>query len=240
MVRKILACLLAAVLIACLGVTVARAPATSADVESVQVVYYAKGGIPGPPEGKGPGNGNGEEEEEPYVLIGLKLYEPATYYVNPTGSGVESGVIDAISDSFEAWDAVTAAELFVLGGTTDFRGRELDGENAVSWVRIVPPKVVALCTIWYEGELNLDNPAEVVEFDICFNTMHEWGIGEADAFDIQNVAAHEVGHAVGLDDLYEDENSDQTMYGYTTEGEIIKRSLEDGDKAGAQELYGVP
>lgn len=34
--------------------------------------------------------------------------------------------------------------------------------------------------------------------------------------------------------------SELTMYGYSSKGETEKRSLEDGDVAGAQFLYGTP
>ncbi|HEX76859.1 MAG TPA: matrixin family metalloprotease [Dehalococcoidia bacterium] len=216
---------------------------TPGDVKQLTLVFYQ-----GPPSEKGK---PADEPEPSYVLIGLKLYETATYYVNPEGSGVDPEAVKAaIGASFEAWDEVTDFELFNdTVGTTDFRGREYDGQNAISWVLIVPPKIVALCTIWYEGELDPDNPARVLEFDICFNMWHEWGIdpdGEGteytiDAFDIQNVATHEAGHPVGLDDLEEEQNSEQTMYGSTTEGETKKISLHpDGDIIGAQELYGAP
>jgi len=57
------------------------------------------------------------------------------------------------------------------------------------------------------------------------------------AFDIQNIATHEFGHAIGLDDLYDSLYRELTMYGYSSKGETIKCSLEEGDIAGAQELY---
>lgn len=225
-------------------------PITPGEVKQLTLVFYEKADNPGKPD-RPPGKperppGKPEPEPEPsFVLIGFKLYEPATYYVNAEGSGVDPDEVKAaISASFETWDAVTAAKLFKdKVEPTDLRGRDFDGQNTISWVRIVPPKVVALCTIWYEGELDPDNPAEILEFDICFNTKYDWDTmadgANPDAFIIENVATHEAGHPVGLDDLKEDENSEQTMYGYTTEGETIKISLHpDGDILGAQELYG--
>ena len=47
---------------------------------------------------------------------------------------------------------------------------------------------------------------------------------------------HELGHGIGLADIYDCEL--ETMYGYSTEGDIIKRDLYDGDIAGLQKLYG--
>ena len=67
------------------------------------------------------------------------------------------------------------------------------------------------------------------------------GGGEKDrAFDIQNIATHEFGHPVGLDDLYDEIYSELTMYGYSSKGETKKCSLEEGDVLGAQSLYRAP
>jgi bacillopeptidase F (M6 metalloprotease family) len=57
---------------------------------------------------------------------------------------------------------------------------------------------------------------------------------------VQNVATHEAGHVVGLDDLYDIGYSGLTMYGYVSYKETMKISLEAGDIAGAQSLWGAP
>jgi len=80
----------------------------------------------------------------------------------------------------------------------------------------------------------------IYEVDIVFNTFHKWGINPSKrdrAFDIQNIATHEFGHPVGLDDLYDEIYSELTMYGYSSKGETKKRSLEEGDILGAQARY---
>jgi hypothetical protein len=61
--------------------------------------------------------------------------------------------------------------------------------------------------------------------------------GEAGKMDFENIATHELGHSVGLGDLYTDACSEQTMYGYADNGETKKRTLEAGDIKGVQELY---
>ncbi|MBA7689098.1 hypothetical protein ES703_97593 [subsurface metagenome] len=55
--------------------------------------------------------------------------------------------------------------------------------------------------------------------------------------DFGNIATHELGHAVGLDDLYTSKCSEMTMYGYASYGETKKRTLEAGDITGVQKLY---
>ena len=47
--------------------------------------------------------------------------------------------------------------------------------------------------------------------------------------DVQNIATHELGHGFGLSDLYQSKWSEQTMYGYSYEGDTAKRDLASGD-----------
>lgn len=111
----------------------------------------------------------------------------------------------------------------------------------MSWVKFVPRNYIAIAVMWYDPETMI-----IWEFDIVFNTFHKWGIDPIkednetiNAMDIQNIATHEFGHPAGLDDLYDEIYSELTMYGYSSKSETKKCSLEDGDVAGAQFLYGV-
>ena len=83
-----------------------------------------------------------------------------------------------------------------------------------------------------------------LDFDMIMNSLHKWGIDPDDEgsltireYDVQNIVTHEVGHVVGLADLYDETNSELTMYGYGRKGETKKISLEIGDILGCQELY---
>ena len=55
--------------------------------------------------------------------------------------------------------------------------------------------------------------------------------------DLQNIATHEIGHGIGLGDLY-NTCTQETMYGYSTEGDVSKRTLNSGDISGLQKIYG--
>jgi len=61
--------------------------------------------------------------------------------------------------------------------------------------------------------------------------------GETGKMDFENIATHELGHSVGLGDLYQSACAEQTMYGYAGFGETKKQTLEAGDIAGAVKLY---
>ena len=56
--------------------------------------------------------------------------------------------------------------------------------------------------------------------------------------DTWSIVTHELGHGVGLGDLYQDQWYWQTMYGFADFGQTWKRTLESGDIAGLKALYG--
>ncbi len=246
--KRLLVVLLVVALLVSSSAAVSAQPDKAGRPEKLEQVIFVH---PVAPDKDSPqGKGKPPKEEEPkdstyYELWGGYLAETASYYVNPSVSLVTGGnPITAVNSAVEAWDVVTAAELFSYAGTTTRNWYALDYQNTVSWVKFVPRNYIAIAVMWYD-------PATMIiyEFDIVFNTFHAWGIdpdGEgtlyklSKAFDIQNIATHEFGHPVGLDDLYNEIYSELTMYGYSSTGETKKCSLEIGDIDGAQFLYGIP
>lgn len=57
------------------------------------------------------------------------------------------------------------------------------------------------------------------------------------AFDIEDIAAHEIGHAIGLDHVRKAADVAQTLYPFASAGETLKRTLGTGDKKGVDALY---
>ena len=119
-------------------------------------------------------------------------------------------------------------------------GNRFDGKNVVSWGRL-GSGIIAQTTVWYNTRTH-----EIVEFGMVFSTSFRWGIdadGEGtayyltNAFDVQNIATHEAGHTLMLDDLYTDETNALTMYGYGDFGETYAISLGVGDKSGINAIY---
>lgn len=196
------------------------------------------------------GGGEGKPTTTCYAFMGkygkrlLKWGNlPVDYVINPSELS-ESFVTSAISAGAEKWDECTGPELFndtyVINYSVAYG--DLDGNNAISFGNYyLDPDIIAACTAWY-------NPAtkQIVEFDIVFETDYTWGDagptnetepGDPNIMDLQNIATHELGHAVGLADVYEDTCSEVTMYGYSIEGETKKRTLEEPDVIGILELY---
>jgi hypothetical protein len=94
--------------------------------------------------------------------------------------------------------------------------------------------IIAQTTTWYTLR-----GRQIVEYDITFETDFAWGdaISDQTKMDLQNIATHEIGHGIGLADLY-NSCTEETMYGYSGYGETKKRDLNSGDIVGLQRMYG--
>jgi len=224
--------------------------------EKIVYIHYKKGY--GKPDGT-PGIGPEKEDEGYYKLLvkGAKWKNslPLTYVINPTDGPGSDLLLNAISSSAEEWDSNTGEELFhdysfnpdeanyfVIDNEADWDDtlEEIDGRNEFVFGDYPQEGVIAVCIVW--GRFG-GPPSQryIEEFDIMFDTDFTWGDAddlEEAVMDLQNIATHELGHGVGLGDLYNQKTTEETMYGYSTEGETKKRTLHDGDKAGIQFLYG--
>lgn len=120
----------------------------------------------------------------------------------------------------------------------DLDNYHIDNKNVVMFGSYGDPRVIAVTYVWgyFSGR-----PAnrELVEWDMLFNDSFVWGDATVDPtlMDFQNIAVHELGHSAGLGDLYQESCIDETMYGYSDEGETSKRDLNAGDIAGIMKLY---
>ncbi len=188
---------------------------------------------------------------EGYDLLGKNVKWTALgleYVINPTmGDAVISPeMINAITYAAETWDTeVEVTELFDNTVITDVDAQLdtdiYDGVNEIVFGGIEESGAIAMCVVWGRF-VGPPSQREIIEFDIIFDCEDfQWGIvtpTNTEVMDLQNIATHELGHALGLADLYDNEWTEQTMYGYATEGETIKRDLELGDIAGITALYG--
>ena len=198
------------------------------DLERVDFIHYVK-----------PVNPGATKTTTCYKLLGVKWKTlPVIYAINPTGSGLEDGfVTSAISTSAETWDTATASELFNDAYAVDYTAQYgiQNFENAIAFGNYPDANVIAVTSIWYTRV-----GKQIVEFDILLDTDFIWGDATVNpaVMDLQNIATHELGHGAGLNDIYSSTCSEVTMYGYSTEGETKKRTLEQPDIAGLQKMYG--
>lgn len=231
-------------------------------VEGYAIIRYKKGfGKPGVVCGNGvcePGENSrkcpadcaGTEEPDTsscYTFLAReakwKTVEP--YLVDPINSrGLsELFVFDNLAASIDKWE--TAAGIDILGNGVYAASTTLvadtqspDGLNEVYFGNIEESGAIGVTIIWgiFGGP---PKARELIEWDQIYDDVDfDWSSsGEADKMDFESIATHELGHSVGLGDLYDAACSEVTMYGYATEGETKKQSLEDGDIAGIKKLY---
>lgn len=114
-------------------------------------------------------------------------------------------------------------------GTGACSGGGLDGQNTVGWAAQSGSVLAVTCT-WYSQS---GNPHPAIEFDMQFDPDWPWTTG-APQVDVQSVALHEFGHALGLG---HSADGSAVMYPSYTAG-TLKQSLSADDIAGAQQLYG--
>lgn len=184
--------------------------------------------------------GKSGKTENCYKLMGVKWKSlPVNYVINPSNSGLdESFVTSTIQTSAETWDASTTSELFNDSYTVNYTATYgvQDFVNAIDFGDYPNDNVIAVTSVWYTPV-----GRQIVEFDMRFNTRFSWGdaLVNSALMDLQNIAVHELGHSVGLADIYSTTCTEVTMYGYSTEGETKKRSLETPDITGLQKMYGI-
>lgn len=154
------------------------------------------------------------------------------YYIN---SVLPSDWSTAIQAGDAAWDAAGSRFRFGYLGATTRTGPTYDGYNIVWRNNLGSGGILAQNSYWYNRRTKL-----VSENDIVFNTYYPWATdGRTGYYDVQNIATHELGHCLVLNDLYKSTQSAQTMYGYAGAGETYKRTLETGDKDGIKYIYGI-
>ncbi|MBS3113255.1 matrixin family metalloprotease [Candidatus Woesearchaeota archaeon] len=201
------------------------------DLERVDFIHYVKSSNPS----------NQPKTETCYKLLGVKWSTlPVNYIINPVNPQglTEDFVTSTISTSAEIWDAATMSELFNNVYTVDYNVQYgvQNFVNTIAFGDYPDNNVIAVTSIWYTRR-----GKQIVEFDQLYNTRYTWGdaVINPSVMDLQNIVTHELGHGVGLGDIYSTACSTVTMYGYSNYGETSKRSLGQPDITGLQKMYGA-
>ena len=179
------------------------------------------------------------------------------YRINLAGTRVAAAeAIVSITASFQSWqdDPGSSITFDYQGETADYSPgvnvSSPDYVNVVGWADLSQsyPDAIAITVIWATR-----GSKRVVDCDTALNTDAYFAWAQADIIgdpdgaylaptsfydvDVQNIMTHEAGHWLQLNDLYSPAATEETMYGYAADRELKKRSLEEGDLAGARDIY---
>lgn len=222
-------------------------PVTGKQVEGLAIIH------PKQNSAKPGGNKGGSVSCYIYLSSGAKWRNVEPWIINPANlRNLEAASASAIlSQGVSKWEDATdgvvgnGVGVDVLGESATTSAELVadtvspDGQNEVYFADITDSNTIAVTIIWgiFGGP-----PAQrqLVEWDQVYDDVtYDWSVeesGVAGKMDFDNIATHELGHSLGMGDLY---NSciDETMYGYATEGETKKRDLGSGDILGINKLY---
>ncbi|NMB84662.1 MAG: matrixin family metalloprotease [Methanothrix sp.] len=224
---------------------------------------------PGATSPSGASSGGGGYDSS-YSLTGYRLNRKDAQlqlYLNSknTPSGLtEESVRDAIAAAANAWDDAAAQNIFADGDAVKvdnslqvdnpFTSTPVsDGYSVNGWWGL-GSSYLGIARWWSNGQLS-DGYYSITEADIWYNKDKQWtvdwntAVGNGFVYDLQSVATHELGHSIGMGDIY------STAYGgtlpssdpRTSDFEQVmnvydgpQRALGNGDRTGVQKLYGTP
>jgi hypothetical protein len=170
-----------------------------------------------------------------YKYSGLHRSPASIYYY--VYEYLPNGWNSAIQKGGVTWDGAGSSFHYICAGTTTRTAPVYDGYNVVYEDDLGNGGTIAANYYWYDRRTK-----HISENDIIFNNRYSWS-AEGDppptSYDVQNIATHEAGHDLQLDDLYQSYQREMTMYGYGAPGETKKRTLETGDKDGIKYIYGA-
>ncbi len=217
---------------------------TPPGLEKIVFIHYKKG-FAKPPWAGGGKDKPSQDKCYEFLGRGVEWKElPVNYVIDPDNLDglTEEFVTSAISAGAQEWDTNTGADLFgsyTIDYSATWDNDAPDGRNELVFGNYPQEGVIGVTVIWgyFSGS---PKSRRIVEFDVLFDTDFTWGDGALNpaVMDLENIAVHEIGHGVGLSDIYETACGEVTMYGYSDFGETKKRTLEASDIKGIQQLYG--
>jgi hypothetical protein len=185
-----------------------------------------------------------------YVWTGVhwpKGSKPSIYY--------ESEVVDTMVDNYEmhipiykgfmVWeDAAGRKNIDFYFGKIIPNDDKICDENGKNEIRLHSPlsnpQWIAETTVYRIPGTNI-----IKEVDITFDKNRNWGYNpdpekvDPDKYDVWDVAAHEVGHLIGLFDVTDEKQKDVTMYYLSARGQTYRRDLHPDDIEGLKAIYGT-
>ena len=158
-----------------------------------------------------------------------------TWRYNADGGPGLAAELGAIQSGASAWGGSGADFSFSYGGTTtegtSSCSNSPNAERVVGWGAQAGSTLGVTCTFYSIS----GSPYPAIDFDMVLDPEWNWTTGTTGVnTDLQSVATHEFGHALGLN--HSSTNAAVMYYAYS--GGTLKRTLHSDDVAGAIAIYG--
>ncbi len=194
----------------------------------------------------------------------LNSAAPVQLYLNPANAPTgmtDASTRDAIAAGANTWDDNVASNIYADGSAVIVDSSKVvdnplsstpkrDGYNVNAWWGL-GSNYLGLCRWWTNGVV-VDGYYSIIESDVWYSRDKSWTADWNTAvsqgkIDLQSVAVHELGHGIGMGDIY------SSTYGGTLDpsdprtkdfNQVMnlyngpQRLLGNGDLTGAQTLYG--
>lgn len=170
-----------------------------------------------------------------YTTNGSRWSQPtASYFINPANLDLVAGaVVPAVRAGADTWALQSnAAFAFAYAGPSSQTTNTNDGINLVLFRNASSGSAIATTYSWFNSSGLLDT--DIVFWDGAFQ-FFAGTTGCGGGFYIEDIAAHEFGHALGLG---HSASSSATMYPSTSSCNTANRSLDADDLAGVLAIYG--
>jgi hypothetical protein len=170
-------------------------------------------------------DGNGHNLHWAKRVVGYRIVSGNV----PGGAAGEN----AVHNAFRSWSEVSPNLSYSFDGYVASANQAFDNRNNVFWMFSGWPYDPTLLAVTFRYFDRSDG--RLLDADIVFNgERYRWSVGGS-GYDIENSAAHEVGHFGGLG---HSTDPSATMFATTSPGETAKRTLAPDDIAGFTALYG--
>jgi len=177
-----------------------------------------------------------------FLATGAKWKNVENWTVFP-GAGLSGNfVLGNTANNIAKWEAASGVPDILGSGSLGIGSpsdpKVSDDKNEISFGNL-DANTIAVTIIWG----NFGGPTfnrRLTAWDQIYNTDFDWSenaTGSTTEMDFENISTHELGHSMGMDDVYNSACADVTMYGSGTEGEIQKRDLAPADILGISTLY---
>jgi hypothetical protein len=182
--------------------------------------------------------------------------EPVPFVVDPSLDAAAPHGVEAAMKAIASWSRVAGGPELVAKVGPGGGKPAVDGQNTILYMPDgYPPAGAALAVT--VSTFDVDT-GELLDTDIVVNGRYAFGVLAPDArpadgapavategqgdtvalcgpFDLQHVLGHEVGHALGLADVWNDPHA--VMYAYTKPGDASNRVPSPDDLSGLGSLY---